>query len=92
MRNLVLVAALAALSACATATPVQTLSGDLLTVARQGATGADSPSNVRGAAMNDARAHCETTGKRFELVELVENHPPFLLGNFPRTEVRFRCV
>lgn len=92
MKNLLFVTALLGLAACATQTPVQTFSGDVFTVTRQGATGFSGQSDVRGATMNDARAFCEARRERFELVELVENHPPFILGNFPRAEVRFRCV
>ncbi len=77
---------------CATASGVQPFAGDVLYVSRQGATGADSPSAIRGAAMNDARTHCESLGQRFDLVELIEARPPFILGNFPKAEVRFRCL
>ena len=28
----------------------------------------------------------------FLMVEIIENKPPFALGNFPRTEVRFMCL
>ena len=91
MRALIAVAALSLLIGCATQTPVQTLAGDVLTVSRQGATGAASQSDLRGATMNDARAYCEGRNQRFELVELIEARPPYILGNFPKAEVRFRC-
>lgn len=91
MRHLVLGAVLA-LAACASQSPVTTLAGDVFTVSRQGATGAASQSDIRGATMNDARAYCEARNQRFEMVELVEARPPYILGNFPRAEVRFRCL
>jgi uncharacterized lipoprotein YmbA len=94
MKKLLLATALLGLAACATQTPVQQLSGDVLTVSRQAATGfgLSGQAETRLAAMDDARTYCATRSETFELVELVENQPPFILGNFPRAEVRFRCV
>lgn len=91
MRFLLMASLVLAVAACATASGVQPFSGDVLTVSRQGATGASDPALIRGATMNDARAYCESKGQTFELVELVEAKPPFILGNFPKAEVRFRC-
>jgi len=94
MKQLLLAAALLGLSACASQTPVQTLSGDILTVTHQASTGFGftGQSEARTGALEEARAFCETHAQRFELVELVEARPPYILGNFPRAEVRFRCV
>lgn len=87
-----LVAATLALSACASNSGVQPYSGDILFIARQGATAASSPNDLRGAAMNDARTYCDGLGRQFALVETIEAEPPFILGRFPRAEIRFRCV
>jgi len=85
-------AVVALLAACASNSGVQPYSGDVLHVTRQGATGATSPSLLRGAAENDARTYCEGRGQRFALVEAIEAEPPFILGRFPRAEIRFRCI
>jgi hypothetical protein len=81
-----------ALAGCAANTGVQPFAGDVFYVSRQGATGASSQSDLRGAAMNEARAFCEQRQESFDLVELIEARPPYILGNFPKAEVRFRCV
>lgn len=84
--------AAAVVSGCASQTPALPLYGDVLYVARQGATGLSSPTELRLLALQDAEAKCRETSKAMEMVEIVEAKPPFILGNFPRAEVRFRCV
>ena len=79
-------------SGCASNSGVMALYGDVLTVSRQGATGASSPTALRQAALAEAQAYCGCQQRQFEMVELVEARPPFILGNFPKAEVRFRCV
>lgn len=91
MRAIVLTA-FVMLAGCASTTPATTLYGDVLVTARQGATGASSPTRLRAEAIADAETHCASAGRKMEMVEIVEARPPFVLGNFPKAEVRFRCV
>lgn len=91
MRSLVILAALAA-SGCATNSGVVPLYQDVLSVARQGATGFSSQTETKLTALQDAQDYCQAKKSEFFLVELLENKPPFLFGNFPRTEVRFMCL
>lgn len=92
MRAVCAVLAAALLASCASNSGVQTLTGDLLFVSRQGATGASSPAQLRRDAIAEAEAYCASQNRGFQMVELVEAQPPFLLGNFPKAEVRFRCA
>ena len=91
MKSTALALALFMASGCAVNSGVQAFTDDVLMVSRQGATGASSQSDLRGAAMNEARAYCEQRQQRFTLVELIEARPPYILGNFPKAEVRFQC-
>ena len=91
MRAIFVLAAFAILVGCSHTSPITVLNGDLLSVTHRGATGASSASGVREIAMSQARQFCVSQGKTFTLVELVEHQPPYILGNFPQTEVRFRC-
>lgn len=77
---------------CATNSGVQPFSGDVLTITKQAASGFASASDLRGATINDARTYCDGLGRRFAMVEVIEAQPPFILGNFPKAEVRFRCT
>jgi hypothetical protein len=90
MKGWILLAAMG-LAACASDTGVRTLSDDVFYVTRQGASSFSSQDDVRGAAMNEAREFCDSRHQAFHLAELIEAHPPFILGNFPKAEVRFRC-
>lgn len=91
MRAFVFCLAAVWLGGCAVNTGVQPFTDDIFYVSRQGATGASSQDDLRGAAMNEARAFCEAKKQAFKLTELIEAKPPYILGNFPKAEVRFRC-
>jgi hypothetical protein len=90
--RLSIVLALLTAAGCAEDTGVGAMYGDVLSVTRQGATGFSSATAVRSEAMAEAQAHCISQKRELFLVELQENKPPFMLGNFPRTEVRFMCL
>ena len=81
-----------ALSGCASNSGVVPLYHDVLSVVRQGSTGFSSQTETKLTALQDAQDYCETKTLKFLMVEIIENKPPFLFGNFPRTEVRFLCV
>lgn len=91
MRSWIVLAALG-LAACASDSGVRPLSDDVFYVSRQGASSFSSQDDVRGATMNEAREFCSARHQAFHLAELIEAHPPFILGNFPKAEVRFRCA
>ncbi len=59
---------------------------------RQGATGFSSADAVRLEALAQAQGHFVSLQREFYMVGMVENKPPFILGNFPRTEVNFMCL
>jgi hypothetical protein len=91
MRHVLPLAALV-LSGCASNSGVVPLYQDLLSVVRQGATGFSSQTETKLTALQDAQDYCEMKKLEFLMVEIIENKPPFALGNFPRTEVRFMCL
>jgi len=80
------------LAGCAVDTGVGSLYGDVMTVTRQGAHGLSDPLTVRNGAMTEARGHCTALGREIYVVALQETKPPYLLGNFPRSEVQFLCL
>ncbi|HJY06950.1 MAG TPA: hypothetical protein VJ323_11595 [Bryobacteraceae bacterium] len=42
--------------------------------------------------MRDAYSQCSKTGKSVEVTNTDQSNPPYLLGNFPRVDITFRCV
>jgi hypothetical protein len=87
-----LLGALVLLAGCAVNSGIQALDLNTFFVSRQGATGAASPNDLRLAALQEATAYCHSRNQEMEVEDLVEAQPPFILGHFPKAEVRFRCV
>lgn len=42
--------------------------------------------------MKEAYSECNKTGKAVKVLETIDARPPFILGNFPKTEIRFKCI
>ena len=87
---IVLVAIL--LSACASNSGVVQMGNNTYFISKQAATGFTGLGSLRGDAMRDAYSQCSKTGKSVEVTNTDQSHPPFLLGNFPRVDITFRCV
>jgi hypothetical protein len=47
--------------------------------------------NLRADALRDAAAHCRAQGKAVTVVEERQSDPPYILGNYPRIDLTFRC-
>ena len=65
---------------------------DTYMVSRQAASGFAGMGTLKADAMREAYHQCQFTGKHVEVLEALDAQPPYLLGNFPRTEIRFTCV
>jgi len=60
-------------------------------ISKQAATGFPGLGNLKAEAMQEASQYCASQGREFVLTSAKETQPPYLLGNFPRTEIEFRC-
>jgi len=80
------------LGACASNSGVVKMGDDTYFISKQAATGFTGLGSLRGDAMRDAYSQCSKTGKSVEVTNTDQSHPPFLLGNFPRVDITFRCV
>lgn len=91
MMKLSVVAALLALAGCATPTTgVVPRNEGLATVTHQGSSGLVSTDSLKSAAIQEADAHCQRSGKRAKVVHTKEI-PAGPLGRWPESEVLFRC-
>ena len=79
-------------SACASHTGVVALGNDQFMVAKQQATGLPGLGNMKAEIIAEGSQHCAAMGKKFELTSAHETHPPYVLGNYPRSEIQFKCV
>lgn len=80
------------LTSCASASGVVSMGNDRYFVSRQGATSFTGMASLRAEALQEAYAKCNVTGDAVEVLETTESQPPYLLGNYPRVDITFRCV
>jgi hypothetical protein len=59
-------------------------------IAKQAATGLPGLGNLKAEAMGEANQYCQGQGREFLLTNEMETQPPYLLGNYPRTEISFQ--
>ena len=61
-------------------------------IAKQQATGFPGLGNLKAEIVTEGIAKCASEGRKFELVSTQESQPPYILGNYPRSEIIFKCV
>jgi hypothetical protein len=88
----VLITLVLILSGCASNSGVVPMGNDTYMVSRQAASGFSGMGTLKADAMREAYQQCQLTGKRVEVVEAIDAKPPYIFGNFPKTEIRFKCV
>lgn len=84
-------AALFAVQGCAVNSGIVPAGEGVLFVSRQAATGFAGLGNLKSDALKEAMAHCGAQGRGLEVLGVKESQPPYILSNFPRVEVTFRC-
>lgn len=84
--------ALGALSACASNTGVINIGQNQFVIERQQATGAPGLGNLRAEVYAEANAFCSSQGDSLETVTYEQSDPPYILGNYPRVSLTFRCI
>lgn len=94
MRFILFAGALAlTLGACATNSGVVPMGQGIYTITAQAATGFSGLGDLKADALRQAAAHCTSQGgKDFQVIETHETKPPYLLGNYPRVDLQFRCT
>ncbi len=90
--KLCVVIVLLTLAGCASNSGVVQMGSDNYFISKQAASGFTGLGSLRGDAMRDAYAQCSKSGKSVQVTNTSESKPPYLLGNFPRVDITFRCV
>lgn len=80
------------LTGCASNSGVVPMGSDTFFVSRQAATGFSGSGNLKAEALTEAGAFCRSKGKTVQVVSQKDAEPPFILGNYPKSEISFRCV
>ena len=60
-------------------------------VAKQQATGFPGLGNMRAEIITDAKNYCNDFGKELNITNIKETQPPYIFGNYPRSEIQFTC-
>ena len=84
--------AILSLAGCASHTGVVPNGQGGYLIAKQAATGFPGLGNLKAEAMDEANQYCVSQGREFLLTNATETQPPYVLGNYPRTEIEFRCM
>lgn len=77
---------------CASNSGVIPMGSNTYMVSRQAASGFTGMGTLKAEAMKEAYAQCQQTGKSVQILEAIDAKPPYIFGNFPKTEIRFKCV
>ena len=80
------------ISSCAYNSGVVSLGGDQFLVTKQAATGFMGMGNLKADAIREANNYCAFFNKIAEVITTKDSEPPYILANFPRSEITFRCI
>jgi len=87
-----LIAFVLILSGCAANSGIIPMGNDTYMVSRQAASGFTGMGTLKADAMKEAYQQCQLSGRSVEVIETIDAKPPYIFGNFPKTEIRFKCV
>jgi putative hemolysin len=79
-------------SACASHTGIVPMGRDTFMIAKQQATGFPGLGNMKAEIIAEASQYCAAQGKELQIVSTQETQPPYILGNYPRSEIQFMCL
>lgn len=80
------------ISGCAANSGIVPMGSNTYMVSRQAATGFTGMGTLKAEAMREAYTQCSKTDKAVKVIETIDAKPPYIFGNFPKTEIRFKCV
>jgi hypothetical protein len=93
MSKLMMVAFLAvSVLGCASNSGVVSMGQDTYFVSRQATTGFTGMGTLKAEALGEAGQFCGAKGRKLQLLSESDAKPPFILGNFPKTEIKVACV
>lgn len=92
MRKVLLLGFVSIVTGCASHTGVVPNGQGGYLIAKQAATGFPGLGNLKGEAMEEASQYCASQGREFVLTTVKETQPPYMLGNYPRAEIEFKCA
>lgn len=80
------------ISGCAANSGIIPMGNNTYMVSRQAATGFSGMGTLKAEAMKEAYSQCIQSQKAVKIIEEIDAKPPFILGNYPKTEIKFKCI
>ena len=80
------------LISCASHTGIVSIGKDTYMIAKQQATGFPGLGNMKAEIITEGNSYCQGQSKEFQIVSTNETKPPYILGNYPRSEITFMCI
>lgn len=77
---------------CASHTGIVPMGRDTYMVAKQQSTGFPGLGNMKAEIISEASRYCAGFDKELMIDTTQETQPPYILGNYPRSEIQFRCL
>lgn len=92
MRRITFASIVLLLFGCASYTGIVPMGRDTYMIAKQAATGFPGLGNMKAEIISEASRYCRGLGKELQIVSTQETQPPYILGNYPRSEIQFMCL
>jgi len=92
MKTIYLALSAVIISGCASNSGVVPVGPDTYLISRQAASGFSGMGALKAKALKQASEYCTSQKKFMTLVSTNDAQPPYILGNFPRTEIQFMCL
>jgi hypothetical protein len=80
------------IAGCAANSGIIPIGQDSFMVSRQAATGFSGSGNLKAEAITEANQYCISRNKAVQVMNATEAQPPFILGNYPKAEIQFKCI
>ena len=77
---------------CPSYTGIVKMPNNSYMVAKQQATGFPGLGNMKAEIITDAQNYCTSWGKELNITATTETQPPYIFGNYPRSEIQFTCT
>lgn len=76
----------------ATTTGVVPMGRDTYMIAKEQGSGFPGLGTMKGEIITEGVQFCAKQGKEFQITSTKETQPPYILGNYPRSEIEFMCL
>jgi hypothetical protein len=80
------------LAGCAAHSGVISMGSDTFFISKQAATGFSGASTLKAEVIQEAAQHCASISKELNVINITEAKPPFILGNYPKADIQFKCA